>query len=83
MLYEEVHREIVNDFRDLYSAIMKEYTGFQKTAKKAKRYPYRKKYQWTHPVSHNQFTYFFETKRLRYGLLYSLYNNGWNGKTVC
>ena len=63
MLYEEVHREIVNDFRDLYSAIMKEYTGFQKTAKKAKRYPYRKKYQWTHPVSHNQFTYFFETKR--------------------
>ena len=63
MLYEEVHREIVNDFRDLYSAIMKEYTGFQKIAKKAKRYPYRKKYQWTHPVSHNQFTYFFETKR--------------------
>ena len=63
MLYEEVHREIVNDFRDLYSAIMKEYTGFQKTAKKAKRYPYRKKYQWTHPVSNNQFTYFFETKR--------------------
>lgn len=63
MLYEEVHREIVNDFRDLYFAIMKEYTGFQKTTKKAKRYPYRKKYQWTHPVSHNQFTYFFETKR--------------------
>lgn len=63
MLYEEVHREIVNDFRDLYSAIMKEYTGFQKIAKKAKRYPCRKKYHWTHPVSHNQYTYFYETKR--------------------
>ena len=37
MSYMEIHREIVNDFRDLYSAIMKEYTGFQKTAKKAKQ----------------------------------------------
>ena len=63
MTYEQIHREIVSDYRELYAAIMKEFAGFQKIAKKAKRYPYRKKYQWTHPVSHNQFTYFFETKR--------------------
>ena len=63
MTYEEVHCEIVKDFRDLYAAIMKEFAGFQKKAQKAKRYPYRKKYQWTHPVSNNQYTYFFETKR--------------------
>lgn len=63
MTYEQIHREIVNDYRELYDAIMKEFVGFQKIAKKAKRYPCRKKYHWTHPVSHNQYTYFYETKR--------------------
>lgn len=63
MSYEQIHREIVSDYRELYVAIMKEFAGFQKIAKKAKRYPCRKRYQWTHPVSHNQYTYFFETKR--------------------
>ena len=63
MTYEQIHREIVNDYRELYDAIMKEFAGFQKIAKQAKRYPYRKKYHWTHPVSHNQYTYFFEIKR--------------------
>ena len=63
MTYEQIHREIVNDYRELYDAIMKEFAGFQKIAKKAKRYPCRKKYHWTHSVSHNQYTYFYETKR--------------------
>mgnify|MGYP003521204520 CR=1 FL=1 len=30
MSYMEIHREIVNDFRDLYAAIMKEFAEFQK-----------------------------------------------------
>ena len=63
MTYEQIHSEIVNDYRELYAAIMKEFSGFQKIAKKAKRYPCRKTYQWKHPISHNQYTYIFETKR--------------------
>lgn len=63
MSYEQIHREIVKDYHDLSAAFMKEIAGFQKLAKKAKRYPFRKIYQWKHPVSFNQYTYFFETKR--------------------
>lgn len=63
MTYEQIYREIVKDYHDLSAAFMKEVAGFQKLAKKAKRYPFRKIYQWKHPISFNQYTYFFETKR--------------------
>ena len=63
MTYDQIYHEIVKDYHDLSAAFMKEIAGFQKLAKKAKRYPIRKIYQWKHPVSFNQYTYFFETKR--------------------
>lgn len=63
MTYEQIHSEIVNDYRELYAAIMNEFEGFQKLAKRARLFPCRKIYQWKHLVSHNQYTYFFETKR--------------------
>lgn len=63
MTYEQLHHEIVKDYHDLSAAFMKEIVSFQKLAMKAKRFPYRKIYQWQHPVSFNQYTYFFEIKR--------------------
>ena len=51
MSYMEIHREIVNDFRDVYAAIMKEFAEFQKKAQKAKRY--RKYYKIA-----NQYAYY-------------------------
>lgn len=63
MTYEQLHHEIVKDYHDLSAAFMKEIVSFQKLAMKAKRFPYRKIYQWKHPVSFNQYTYFFEIKR--------------------
>ena len=63
MTYEEMYREIRNDFRDLYATIMEGLAKFQQSAKRAKHYPFGIIYEWKHPKSQNTYTYFFQVKR--------------------
>lgn len=58
-----MYREIRNDTRELYPAIMEERKRFQQLAKRATKYPYGKIYFWKHPKSNNQYTYFFSVNR--------------------
>lgn len=63
MTYEEMYRAIKSDFRDLTDAILKDQMNFHLLAKRAKKYPYGRVYEWKHPKSHNTYTYFFQVKR--------------------
>ena len=63
MKYEDMYREIKNDFRELISAVRDEEAKFHQFAKRAKHYPYGRVYSWHHPKSHNIYTYFFQVKR--------------------
>ena len=63
MTYEEMYREICNDSRDLYNAIVDKLSDFRKYAKRAQHHPYGRIYSWKRPISHNQYTYFFLIRR--------------------
>ena len=63
MKYEEMYREICNDSRDLFAAITGKLAEFRQFAKRAKQTPYGRIYHWKHPVSYNQYTYFFFIRR--------------------
>ncbi len=64
MTYEEIYREIRNDFGDVlarYRQNVKPAIG--KLARKSSRYPVRHVYEWEHPRSHNAYYYFTIVKK--------------------
>ena len=63
MTYEEIYQGIIDDSYDLFIAITKKLSDFQKLAKRARHYPYGRVYSWKHPKSQNNYIYFFEVKR--------------------
>lgn len=63
MSYEQMYHEILKDTHELSAVLVKEEKIFRKLAQRAKLYPYGRIYQWKHPYSHNNYTFFFDVKR--------------------
>ena len=63
MTYEQMYHEILKDTHELSAVLLKEEKIFRKVAQRAKLYPYGRIYQWKHPHSHNNYTFFFDVKR--------------------
>ena len=59
MTYEQIHREIANDFRDVLDYYKRSLaTKVSKLACKSPFYPFRRFEFYTHPKSRNNYTYF-------------------------
>lgn len=64
MSYEQIHREIVKDFRDMkayYDVQIK--AAVSKSALRAKRYPLVTQHSYTHPQSKNKYVYISIVKK--------------------
>ncbi|MBQ6984360.1 MAG: hypothetical protein IJQ20_05470 [Paludibacteraceae bacterium] len=59
MTYEQIHREISHDFRDVIDNYKRAVeTRVSKLACKSPFYPFRRFEFYTHPISKNNYTYF-------------------------